>query len=522
MKARPPTLHGREAQWRDLIRFVTEEGPTLRLGLVYGRRRHGKSHLLRRLVESVGGGYHLALQEDRRLALQRFSTTVAGLRHGPLPVRLDDAHHEPGALAAGGLHDGALVVRFDDWSTALGCALDALGSAPESRRVLVLDEYPNLRQGSPELDSVVAALMDRAHSGLSGRSATVTLILCGSSESVMTDIASGASALTGRARLEMPLDAFDYRQARQYWGIDDAVTAFEVNAIVGGAPGYRDLTSGVGVPCGSDDLAGWLSATVLNPSHALFREDEYLLREDPRVTVEASYYSLLQAIAGGRVAQGRIAEALGRAPSEIMHHLKVLTTAGFVVRDRDLLASKRPRYRIADPIVSFHHLITRRYRAMLEDRRSSEVWADAEEIYRSKVIGPHFETVCRRWVDHYAGEDTLGGVVEAAGRTQVHDRRLRQSFDLSLAALAPVDAGSATHKTVQTLGEAKASRLGVEHLVRLDRIAESLDARNDVSVALTAKRLLFTTQGFTAGLRAEARDRHDVELIDLERLYEGN
>ena len=35
---------------------------------------------------------------------------------------------------------------------------------------------------------------------------------------------------------------------------------------------------------------------MLNPSHVLFREDEYLLREDPRVTDEAAYYSLLQAV----------------------------------------------------------------------------------------------------------------------------------------------------------------------------------------------------------------------------------
>ena len=36
-----------------------------------------------------------------------------------------------------------------------------------------------------------------------------------------------------------------------------------------------------------------------------------------------------------------------------------MTTAGFVVRDHDLLISRRPTYRIADLIVRFHHLVTR-------------------------------------------------------------------------------------------------------------------------------------------------------------------
>ena len=104
---------------------------------------------------------------------------------------------------------------------------------------------------------------------------------------------------------------------------------------------------------------------------------------------------------------------MGRAPGDIVHHLNVMTTAGFVVRDDDLLTARRPAYRIADPIVRFHHLVTRRNRAMLEDRRAAEVWAGAADTYRSRVVGPHFESLCRRWVDRYAADDTLGGTGRA-------------------------------------------------------------------------------------------------------------
>ena len=38
----------------------------------------------------------------------------------------------------------------------------------------------------------------------------------------------------------------------------------------------------------------------------------------------------------------------------------------------------------------------------------------------------------------------------------------------------------------------------------------------------TARRLLFSLEGFTPELTAEARHRHDVELVDLDRLYEGD
>jgi AAA+ ATPase superfamily predicted ATPase len=37
----------------------------LRIAVVYGRRRQGKSYLLRRLTGAVGGLYHLATDELR-------------------------------------------------------------------------------------------------------------------------------------------------------------------------------------------------------------------------------------------------------------------------------------------------------------------------------------------------------------------------------------------------------------------------------------------------------------------------
>ncbi|MXW95208.1 MAG: hypothetical protein F4110_07630 [Acidimicrobiaceae bacterium] len=496
----PASLYDREAEWDDLVRFVSAPGPKLRLGLLYGRRRYGKSYLLRRLVESVGGLYHLALQEERRTALEHFADTVG--RHQP----------------------GVPPLRFDDWTAALGYAIDALGREARGPRILVLDEYPYLRQGSSELDSCVQALMDEAAGGSRGSAweAPVSVIVCGSAMSVMTGILSGSSPMRGRAALDMVLAPFDFRQARGFWGMANPAAALGVDAVVGGAAGYKDLTAAAGVPEQLDQLADWLYATVLNPSHALFREDEYLLREDPRVTVEAPYYSLLQAIAAGRASQGRIAETVGRAPADIMHQLNVMTTAGFVVRDDDLLTARRPAYRIADPIVRFHHLVTRRSRAMLEERRFAEVWAAAANTYRSQIVGPHFESLCRRWVDSYASDETLGGPVSSARRVQVNDRRRRQSFELDVAAASsPAAAGARRQTRIQVLGEAKASRLGAEDLVRLDRVAGILDGRKAVSLAPEARRLLFSMDGFSTELEAVSRRRADVELIDLDRLYEG-
>lgn len=502
MIAKPSSLFDREAEWADLTRLVAGAGPRLRLGIVYGRRRYGKSYLLRRLQESVGGLYHLALSEERRSALDRFAAGVGAVRSIAAPL------------------------RFDDWRAALLHSVDEIGRRGAGPQVLVLDEYPYLAQTSMDMDSAVQALADEAAAGDLGGAwtAPMTMILCGSAMSTMTGILSGTSPLRGRAALDMPLAPFDFRQSRRYWGMDDPAAAFELDAVLGGAAGYRDLCAFAGTPARVEDLAPWLASTVLNPSHALFREDEYLLREDPRVTVEAPYYSLLQAIAAGAVSQGRIAAAVGRKPAEIVHHLNVMTTAGFVIREEDLLTPRRPVYRIADPVVRFHHLITRRHRAMLEDRRAEEVWAGASATFRSAILGPHFESLCRRWVDRYASAETLGTAVTPARRVQLNDRSRRESFELDVAAARlPSDGATTTRQpAVQVLGEAKVTRLGVADLARLDRTAELLERHQRATLAPQARRLLFSADGFSGELTELARRRDDTELIDLDRLYDGS
>lgn len=495
---RPSSLHDREAEWDDLSRFASPSAPGLRLGILYGRRRFGKSFLLRRLVDTTGGVYHLALREERRGALDRFANSLS--------VQLGWAPPQP----------------FRDWNDAIGQAVGVLGRRGSQPLVLAIDEYPYLSHSSPDLDSAIQTVMDEAAAGGAAETwtAPVSLILCGSAMSVMTQILSGTSPLRGRATLDMALAPFDYRQARSYWGIDDPATALAVDTVVGGAAGYKDVTADAGVPERPDDVPVWLAATVLNPSHVLFREDEYLLREDPRVTDEAVYYSLLGAVADGRSTPTKIAEAIGRRPSDISHHLGVMTTAGFVVRHEDLLADRRPLYRLADPIVRFHHLVNRRHRARLEDRRAREVWADAEAAYRSGIVGPHFESMCRLWTDRYASEATLGGPAGPSASVQVNDRRARQAFEMDVVALGQGPHAGGT-KSVQLIGEAKAYQLDVDALERLDRLGDLLAGRSGVTQSPTAKRLLFSARGFAPGLVAASRTRLDVELVDLVRLYEG-
>src|SRR5580658_3476620 len=136
MLSKPIDVFDRDAEWADLADFVFSSLPGLRIAVVYGRRRQGKSYLLRRLTGAVGGLYHLATEQAEPVSLRRFGDSLA---------------------AWAGLSAGAF--GFSGWEQALRTATEvmAASSRPRASRsapaLLVLDEFPYLAAETPGLPS---------------------------------------------------------------------------------------------------------------------------------------------------------------------------------------------------------------------------------------------------------------------------------------------------------------------------------------------------------------------------------
>ena len=440
------------------------------------------------MVESVGGFYHQAIEVDRRIALDRLARDLA---------------HYAGYPAA---------LRFDSWEEAVGATVAA------ARGLAVFDEFPYFVGGSPELASTIQASVDQRRSD---DKATAALVLCGSSLSVMAGILAGQAPLRGRASLDLVVAPFDFRTAAAFWGLSDRPdVAFAVDAVFGGGPGYRELM-GRTAPASLAELAEWLATGPLDPAHALFSEDDYLLREEATITDRSHYLSTLHAIASGHTTSGGIAGALGRDTRSMHHTLGALERSGLVLRVDDALRDNRPMYRLADPIVRFCRLVTRADGPRLELGRWREVFADRSDAISSGIYGPHFEHLAREFVLRFARAATVGGPVSRVGPAVLADRQSRQAIELDVVV---VGTESGERPKVLALGEAKSGRntIGVGDLVRLERARDLVKAtRADRFVVDELKLLLFSRTGYSADLQAVARRRRDVELIDLERLYHG-
>ena len=498
---KPTDVFDRDAEWADLSDFALSPLPGLRIAVVYGRRRQGKSYLLRRLTGAVGGLYHLATEQAEPVSLRRFGDSLA---------------------TWAGLSAGAF--GFGGWEQALRTATEVMAAPSRSHAsrsvppLLVLDEFPYLAQETPGLPSIVQALYDGLGPGAGASTASFRLLLCGSAISVMTDLLSGTRALRGRAALELRIRSFRYREAREYWEIEHPAAAFAHNALVGGTPGYRELVPDPQVPEDPAQLGGWLTRNVLRPSMPLFDEARRVVHEDPRIRDTAAYSSVLAAVAAGESSPTKIGGLLGRPATSLTHQLTTLASAGFIDRRHDLLLDRRPVVTIADPMVRFHQLVIEPYLADLEAGRARQVWAEAEHTVESKIFGPHFEALRR------VGRPVClrgSGPRRRPGRADRHCLPRTQDWPRDRRPGAgtrqpPADPGA----PVAFIGEAKHRdrRLGVAALCRLQHLRDLLTAAGHD--AADAAFSLFSATGFTDELAAKAAaSRGKILLATLNDLY---
>ncbi|WP_406674120.1 ATP-binding protein [Nonomuraea sp. N2-4H] len=486
---KPARLFGRDEEWAALADFVEAPTEGATLGLVYGRRRQGKTLMLELLAQATGGLLFAATQQSETQNLADLGAAYAAHRGLRQPV------------------------SFRDWREGL----DELLRLGDERAVpVIIDEFPYLIAATPALPSYLQqALSPTGHAKERTRT---RLILCGSALTTMAELLGGGAPLRGRAVLELVVRPFGFRDAGAFWGLtEDPELAFRVHALVGGTPAYREMCGGSG-PDGVDAFDGWVQRRLLNPASAMFREGGLLLREEPSIADPTSYAAVLAAISAGNHRRTEIAAALGRPVSALGHLLSGLRGIGLVEQVEDALRQKRSVFKIAEPIVRLHQLVTQRREPELVAGKAKQVWRSSADTVASKIYGPHFEDLAREWCFLHASADTLGGFASAVRPSEVSCRAHRRGHELDLVV---TETNASEADRIIAIGEAKGTLtpMDVPQLQRLEHLRALLP---DAQVDAPPKLLLFARAGFTGELVEAARGRRDVELVDLRRLYSGD
>ncbi|WP_283171438.1 ATP-binding protein [Curtanaerobium respiraculi] len=336
--------------------------------VIYGRRRIGKTRLVKEFVSGKNALYFLASQESEPMNLQRFARLVASF------------------TGAGYLAEAS----FTDWRPLFNAfaAFD-----PETKKVLVIDELPYLAKTNPAFLSVLQSAWDEMLS-----QANVMLILCGSSVHMMRDqILSRESPLYGRRTSQLKLPPLPFHELEAHFVGTPFKRLVELYSVTGGVPKYLEFFEADSFREESDvDRA--IAENVLRTTGFLHEEPYFLLGQD--LSDPVNYLTLLTAIALGHHRLSDISRMVGKRASDLTGYLKILISLGYLERRVPFNEDKPERsknglYHITDPFLRFWLRYVQPFEGELEMGNLGPSNDAMMKTFRSNHVPFAFEDISR-------------------------------------------------------------------------------------------------------------------------------
>lgn len=293
------------------------------LFVLYGRRRVGKTELLRAFCTNKPHIFFIATLSSDSEQLATFSQQVYGFTHTDVPSGF----------------------TFPSWEAALR----ALGELPmQPKPIIVLDEFTYLISGNKAIPSILQKVWDETL-----KNTQIMLVLCGSYIGMMeTEVLGYQAPLYGRRTASTLLQPMDLASSALFFPGYSAEEKFITWAVVGGMPYYlRTFQS-------DQDVFTNIRQHILDAqSSTLFNEPRLLLMEELREP--RNYFSILRAIAQGRTRLNEIAQGAGIGDvTAVARYLDILQQMRLITRrvpatETQPEKSKKGIYQIDDHFLRF-------------------------------------------------------------------------------------------------------------------------------------------------------------------------
>lgn len=326
---------------------------------VYGRRRIGKTRLIREAVGKLAVASYVGDERDE--SLQR--AALARVVDSVLP--------------------DFSSVDYPDWESLL----NRWKSDAPAGAVLVIDEFQSVVGASPSFPSVLQKILDapdrRQH-----------VVICGSSQRKMSGVVlDRSSALYGRAQEILKLSPLHLRWLEKAIGTRDPSKLLGHYAVWGGVPRYWELAKDYA------SLDEAILECVLSPLGVLHQEPDRLLRDDMTQTRQAA--SILVLIGRGCHRLSEIAARMEKPATSLSRPLQTLLELGLVRREtpfgQSRKTSKRSLYQIEDPFLRFWATLVDPHRSRLQSGLAREVWKASKHKWQQHQAAV-WEHLCRQCV----------------------------------------------------------------------------------------------------------------------------
>jgi AAA+ ATPase superfamily predicted ATPase len=453
-------------QLSDLYRSERAE-----LFVLYGRRRVGKTELLRAFCAGKAHIFFIATLSADSEQLATLSQQIWGFNHSETPEGFS----------------------FPSWEAAFRALADLPG-----RPVVVLDEFTYLISGNKAIPSILQKAWDERL-----KNTRVMLILCGSYIGMMeTEILGYQAPLYGRRTGSTLLQPLSLPSSAQFYPKYSPEEQFLAWAVVGGMPYYLTTFSD------QQPLLANIRQHILDArTGSLYSEPRLLLMEELREP--RNYFSLLRAIAQGNTKLNEIVQAsgVGSAPT-VARYLDILQQMRLITRrvpatESQPEKSKRGIYQIDDHFLRFWFRYVHPNQGSLDLGLADSVQAQRVQPDLDHFAATAFEEAARAFVAAKARAGKWSFLPERIGSWWSREA------ELDILAL---------HQTGKKalVGECKWSvnLVGTNILEDLKRRAGVMAQENGIE---NIQYVLFSRKGFTNALKEQAA-REEVGLFTIEDL----
>ncbi len=439
--------------------------------VLYGRRRVGKTELLRQFCRGKPHVFFVADLSEETWALRSFTREVSRALFNN-PERLPP---------------------FENWEQAFRFLA---GYAESQRLVVVLDEFPYLVDIQPALPSILQRLWDELL-----KHTKIMLVLSGSHIGMMEKHVLGHRApLYGRRTAQWQLKPFAFWDAQKFfpeWSPEERVRAF---AVLGGMPMYLRLFQS------ADGVLDGIARFILRPEGLLYDEPHFLLRQELREP--GRYFAVLEALASGRTRRNEIGQRARISSQSLPFYLSKLQEMDLVeyvvpVTVRQPHKFRKGLYRLKDHFLRFWFRFVYPYR--FSGTVSPEVVLNQVRQHLDEFTSWAFEDVARAAFWRLAEKDRLPWPLARVGSWW------KREVEIDAVALN-------AEGTEALLGEAKWTRQPVDIRVVGDLQRKAENFTQDTGIRVRSL-VLFSRSGFTPGVQAAAQEQGWL-LVDLDTLVE--
>lgn len=366
--------------------------------VMYGRRRVGKTSLLREFSKKHKTILFSAQEKNDALNLEDFSRTVQN-------------HFE-----------GSFFGTFSSWETAF----QYIGEkAAQEKTVLIIDEFPFVASENPSVKSILQHTIDH-----SWNEKNMFLILCGSSVSFMENEVMGyKSPLYGRSTSQLEVQAFDYLDSSLFFPNYSNVDKLLAYGILGGIPCYLNTFHD------TLSIEQNIAEQVLRTGAFLKDEPQLLLKMELREL--AVYNSIFEVIAEGASRLNDISLKTHEESQKCAKYISTLQTIQLIERITpcgDDASSRKSLYKIADNFYLFWYRFVFANRSYYEMLGDEEAAAEIMENLPS-YMGGIFETICCQYLIRLAKQRKLPFVPHDIGRWWGANPKTKKQDDIDILAL---------------------------------------------------------------------------------------